>query len=212
MRRLIVSSRLLGLRFLALAGLAVLLSGCASSLSARVTSFQQWPAQAQGETYRLVPGPEQDASSLEYQAFGDMLRAAIGPTGLVEAKAGEQARFDVGFHYENPVRQSWVRRYDDHFYPGFSPFWGSYGGYYGWGGGVFYSPRVVTVPVDAYKNQLTVTINDNQQNGIQVYRSSAVNESLNDNLIAVMPYLTQAVFDNFPGNNGQVRTVRYELD
>jgi len=24
-----------------------------------------------------------------------------------------------------------------------------------------------------------------------------------------MPYLMQALFDNFPGNNGQVREVRY---
>jgi hypothetical protein len=209
---LFVSARMMSLKLLALAAMAVLLAGCASTLSARVTSFQQWPGNVEGQTYRLVPGPSQDASGLEYQAFADMLRASIGPTGLVEAAAGRSARFDVSFHYENPVTQTWVERYDDRFYPGFSPFWGYYGGYYGWGGGMFYSPPVVSVPVDAYKNQLTVTITDNQQNGRQVYRSSAVNESLNDNLAGVMPYLAQAVFDGFPGNNGQVRTVRYQLD
>ena len=70
----------------------------------------------------------------------------------------------------------------------------------------------MSVPVDVYNNQLTVTITDSQQNGRQVYRSSAVNESLSDNLAAVMPYLAQAVFDGFPGNTGQVRTVEYQLD
>src|SRR5690606_25786309 len=139
-------------RLMALATAALLLSGCASTLSARVTSFQQWPANVEGETYRLAPGPQQDPNSLEYMAFADMLRAAIGPVGLVEAQPGSPARFDVSFHYENPLTQTWVERYDDRFYPGFSPFWGYYGGRYGCGGSVFYSTSVVSGPVEGNKN------------------------------------------------------------
>src|SRR3546814_338169 len=72
------------------------LAGCATTLSARVTSFQKWPGGVQGETYRLVRGADQP-DSLEYQTYADMVRASIGPVGLVEATAGGKARFGGGW-------------------------------------------------------------------------------------------------------------------
>jgi len=199
-----------------LAGLAImpLLAGCASTLSARVTTFQQWPIGVEGAHYRIAPLPSQ-TKTLEYQAFSDMIRAAIGRTGLVEAAAGAPARFEVSFDYGNPVTQSFVQQYNDPFFyngfgPGYGPWSGYYGGYGGWGGGMFYSPPIVNVPVQVYKNTLTVVIKDNHRDGAEVYRTTAVNGSTSDNLVTVMPYLARAVFDGFPGNNGQVREISYE--
>jgi len=196
-----------------LAGLACasLLAGCASTLSARVTTFQQWPGDAQGATYRIVP-PSGQGDALEVQAFSDMIRAAIGRTGLVEATQGVKPRFDVQYEYGSPVSQAWVQRYYDPYFDGGFGLWGGFGGYrgWGWGGGFYYTPPVVNVPVQVHKNTLTVTIKDNQRQGAQVYKSSAVNASSGDNLVEVMPYLARAVFDGFPGNNGQVREVNYE--
>ena len=192
------------------AGMAALmfLAGCASTLSARVTTFQQWPADAQGAGYRLVP-PKGD--TLEVQAFSDMVRAAIGRTGLVEAQGGQAPRFDVHFEYGTTTSQEWVQRFHDPYFDGFGPWgWGGYyGGFRGWGGGLYYTPTVVNVPVRVDKNTLTVTINDNQRQGAQVYKSTAVSAS--GSLVEVMPYLAQAVFDGFPGNNGQVRNITYDL-
>lgn len=192
------------------AGVLVLMfmAGCASTLSARVTTFQQWPADAQGATYRVVP-PAGDA--LEVQTFSDMIRAAIGRTGLVEAR-GQQARFDVHYEYGVSTSQEWVQQYQDPYFDSFGPWgWGGYyGGYRGWGGGLYYSPRVVNVPVRVESNSLTVTINDNQRQGAQVYKSTAVSTS--GSLVEVMPYLARAVFDGFPGNNGQVRNITYDID
>lgn len=191
-----------------LAAALLILSGCASTLAARVTTYQQWPVGVQGEYYRIVPAPDQ-SGNLQFGAFSDMLRAAIGVTGLREATGGAQARFDVHFEYENPARQIWVQRYDD---PFFYPGWPGFGGYYGgWGGSVFYAPRTVHVPVEIYRNTLTVTIFDRHANSREVYRATAVNSSQSDSLDAVMPYLMQAIFDGFPGNNGQVKEVRYEV-
>jgi len=191
---------------------ALLLAGCASTLSARVTTYEQWPADAPGQTYTMKPTPDQ-AGNLEYQAFSDMIRASIGRTGLVEAQSGQTARFNVSFSYSNPMSQSWVQQYADPFFPGppMAPWGGYYGGRFGFGGGVFYSPPVVNVPVNVYKNTLTVTISDNRRNGAEVYRSSTVSISDSDNLPAVMPYLTRAIFDGFPANNGSVRDLTYEL-
>src|SRR5699024_4135389 len=108
-----------------------------------------------------------------------------------------------------------VQRYRDPYMDGwgFSPFFGGvYGGRggWGWGSGIYMAPSVVNVPIEVYRNTLTITIKDNENHGMEVYRSSAVNVSDTDKLAATMPYLSQAVFDGFPGNNGQVREVRYE--
>jgi len=199
-------------RCCALLATAVLVAGCASTLSARVTSYQQWPADASGASYRIVPAPTQ-VNNLEFQAVSEMIRSSIGPTGLVEARAGVSPRFDVHIEYDSAMSRAWTQRYHDPYVRdgwGFGPAFGHYGGYGGWGGGVFMSSGTSSVPVDVYKNTLTVIIRDNQNNDAEVYRSSAVNMSSSDNLQEVMPYLAQAVFDGFPGNNGQVREVEYD--
>ncbi len=207
------------LRCWAIAVSVVMVSGCASTLSARVTSFQQWPPDAQGASYRIVPGAGQ-RNNLEFDAVSDMVRASIGPVGLVEDtsprsdKSKPSARFDVHIEYSNPATQTWVQRYADPYLNdgwGFGPAFGWSGGYRYWGGSVFYSPPVENVPVTAYKNTLTVIMNDNRNNGAEVYRSTAVNLSGADDLLQAMPYLARAVFDGFPGNNGQVKEVKYPL-
>src|SRR3546814_12479909 len=93
------------------------LAGCATTLSARVTSFQKWPGGVQGETYRLVRGADQP-DSLGYQTSADMVRASIGPVGLVEAQAGGQARFAGSFRHGDTQDHEWVTRYDAHYFPG----------------------------------------------------------------------------------------------
>src|SRR5690606_9505949 len=206
-----VMKGLRGIWLMWLAAAALLLSGCASTLSARVTTYQQWPVGVQGEYYRILPSGNQ-AGNLQFSAYADMLRAAIGPTGLREAGPGAEPRFEVRLEYGNPVKQGWVQRYDDpFFYPGWPAFGGYYGGWGGWGGGIFYSPRVVNVSVEVYRNTLTVVIHDLAMQEQEVYRATAVHNSDSDSLDAVMPYLMQAIFDDFPGNNGQTKVVKYEL-
>lgn len=207
-----VSKRSLRISGIWLAATLLALGGCASTLSARVTTYQQWPVGAQGEYYRIAPTSLQ-AGNLQFGAYADMLRAAIGPIGLREAVGDATPRFDVRFEYGNPVKQVWERRYEDaYMYHGWPGWGGYYGGWGGWGGGImYYSPRTVSVPVDVYRNTLTVTISDRQDNGRDVYQSTAVHNSRTENLDSVMPYLMQAIFDGFPGNNGQVKEVRYQL-
>lgn len=178
---------------------ACLMAGCATTLSARVTRFQKWPADADGATYRLAPEAGQ-AGDLEYEAFADMVRAAIGPVGLVEAKSGQGARFDVSFTYGTKKGVEWVTRYAD--FPPYGPPWGYYGPF---------GPPMVNVPVTVYSDELTVIIKDSRQRGAEVYRATAVTETSGKNLPQVMPYLAHAVFDHFPGNNGQVMTVQYKM-
>ena len=213
MSSLNVSNRFRRLWGVWLAAALLALGGCASTLSARVTTYQQWPVGVQGEYYRIVASPEQ-SGNLQFGAFSDMLRAAIGPVGLREAQGSAPARFDVHMQYGSPQRQGWTQRYNDPYWNGgwMGPrFGGYYGGWSGWGGGIFFTPSVVNVPVNYYRHTLTVTIFDQQQGGQEVYRATAIHNSDTENLDAVMPYLMQAIFDGFPGNNGQERVIRYDL-
>ncbi|WP_454006583.1 DUF4136 domain-containing protein [Alcaligenes sp. Marseille-Q7550] len=198
---------------LAALGLVALATGCAApSWSAKLTRYQQWPAQTNGETYRLMSTDAQ-RGNLQYQSFADSVRSAIGVTGLVEAQAGTPARFVVEIDYGNPQEQSWVPQYADSFYGPMG--WGMGRGYFapndGWAGGFFYSPPVVNVPVTLYRNYLNVVIRDNRQQQAEVYRATAVSYSQSDNLAVQMPFLSQAIFDGFPGNNGQVIDIEYQL-
>src|SRR3546814_520057 len=154
-------------------------AGGSSTISVLVTSFLQWHSDVSGKDYRIVPAANQ-VNNLEFESIADTVRAAIGPTGLVEAGSASKARFDVHISYDNPVTQTWVQRYNDPYLNDgwFGPaFGGYYGGFGGWGGGVYMSPSVSNVPVNVYKNTLTISIKDNRNNEHEVYRSSAVNVS-----------------------------------
>ena len=74
--------------------LALMLGGCASVFSAQVTRYQQWPENTLGATY-WIEADESQRNNLQFQNYADTVRAALGPTGLVEASSAGAARFAV---------------------------------------------------------------------------------------------------------------------
>src|SRR5690606_5365620 len=103
-----VKETAIGLRLIIGVALMMVLAGCASTLSAKVTTFQQWPADAQGATYKVVPPAGND---LEVQAFADMIRAAMWRIGLAVSPPLQATRFDVLFSYCVFITEEWARRY-----------------------------------------------------------------------------------------------------
>ncbi|HLS18130.1 MAG TPA: DUF4136 domain-containing protein [Paenalcaligenes sp.] len=194
--------------FIMVVGL-LLLGGCAQTWSARVQQFEQWPDNAADATYHIELSDEQQ-NNLEFQAVADAVRAAIGSVGLVESDA-DNARFTLRVDFHNPLQRRWVERYQG---PMFSPFGGFWGGGAGpfWGGGIYYGPDWVVTPVDVYENQLTVRLLDNEQAGKEVYRATARSESEEEELLMQLSLLAQAVFEDFPGINGQTRIIEKRLD
>lgn len=199
-------------------GVVLALGGCAATVPARVTTFQQWPADAVGSSWKLATSNEQ-RDSLEYRQYADMVRSAMGPVGLVEAKPGQAARFAVALDYgTEPVKIQVERSYD----PFYSP-WGpyGYGGFgrrgragigFGYGFGAPYPPTWSTTTIDASRSYLKVEIRDTSRGDAKVYESTAVNTGSGGSMPEVMPYLVRAIFDRFPDTNGQVRTINYEVE
>jgi hypothetical protein len=181
--------------------LALSLGGCASVFSAQVSRFQQWPSDAAGASYWIEPDAAQ-RNNLQFQTYADSVRAALGPTGLVEAADESQARFTVHLDYSSPRERVWEQYPVDPYY-GPGPFYRPWR----WG----YGPAVGYAAVDIYRLTLSVRIDDRSQHGHEVFRATAQAGSPRDQLGAAMPYLARALFDHFPGRNGEVIQVRYPV-
>lgn len=209
-----------GPRIAAVSVLAMaVLAGCTTNqFAARVTTFQQWPSDAAGQSYRFTPLPAEKIT-LEYQSYQELLRASLRGIGLVEAQPwARDARFTVSFSYGIMPFQTW----DDvpaPFYggPAFSyGYFGNHGPGFGWGYNMMfpfggYGPAYAAVPVTAYRNTLDVAIRDNAHGNIEVFQARASHDSGPDAMPRAMPYLVQAIFQDFPNGNGQVRTVTIPL-
>src|SRR5690606_38848141 len=117
------------IRLLFQASLVLALAGCAATVPARVTTFQQWPADAVGASWKF-DATQAQRDSLEYREYADMVRSGLGPTGLIEARPGQAARFTVSLSYGTEPVQVRIER------PAYDPFYGPWGGWgpYGFGG------------------------------------------------------------------------------
>lgn len=190
----------------------IMMTGCASSWSAKVTTYQHWPVELYQARYHIEPGPDQK-NSLEFQAVADSVRVAMGAAGLVEG--GEESRLVVTIKYGNPVKKEWVERYVDPYDPFLygGPFstrvWGGFG--IGHFGGVYSPmPRYVSVPMEIYSNTLNVIIKDRENEMAEVFNATSINKSDKDELINIIPLLAKATFTNFPGANGTVQDVTFK--
>ena len=218
-----------GRRLLRVVGLALLAplmaaaSGCASYMSAQVTSFHQLTPQHKLEGKRFVIEPtSEQKDSLEYRAYADLVRQALVRNGLVNA-AGGNADLGVVLRYSidngKPVNYS----YPAYGYANYGPVWG-WAPYRG-PGGVHYV-WTATYPLNygvigtnygqsmLYRRELRVDITD--RNGpagsAKVFEGSVVTEGESAALAPVMPNMVRALFSEFPGANGVTRIVNVRTD
>lgn len=194
-------------RWLTLSLGLMLLSACASTWSAKVTTYEHWPQDAYMSTY-YIPLPKNTENQLEFELVADTVRVAMGAVGLVEGD--NSSRLVVSFNYGNPETTEWVERFADPYFSGYYPnttIWGGVNNYR-WNGGFFYDPRLVSVPITIYKNTLNIVIKDKYNNLNEIYNVTVISKSETDNIISVMPYLAKAAFTDFPGINGQVKYIK----
>lgn len=196
-----------------LAASVALLAGCASTLTAKVTRFNQWPTDAAGHTYSFTAAEPQ--RELEVGAYQAQVSTELERIGLRAAPAGQAGRFMVQLmanmtererkKLEPVYRDEWM------YVPTYRDAHGNLrGGYWvpdAWGPR-YVGDRQVTRKVQVSRLQVHITEPGTKRT---VFEATAVNEGTGEDLVEVVPYLVRAMFQDFPGANGQVRRLTFDL-
>lgn len=194
----------------------VTLGGCATGLPTQVSRFNALPAPS-GQSFVIEAANEEDRGGLEFSRYADLVRQHLVAQGYREASGRGDATLIVRLDYGVDDGRQQVRvtpdpfagsfgygRFGRPFYPRFglrgrrSPFyWGWHDPF--WGGG----DRVDAVTV--YNSFVDLDIR-RASDGQAVFEGLAQARSRRNELTTLVPNLVEALFTNFPGNNGE--TVR----
>jgi hypothetical protein len=200
--------------------LLALLSGCASPITARVSSFQQWPADVVGSSFGFL-APVDHTRELEQASYAGLVAVELNKQGLQAAASGQPARILVDLNVSSQLENRSYSRpvYQDQYVyrPGFRDAAGRiYPGY--WMPDPF-GPRYVgnqqlmqTVQVSSLRLRLLDTQGPAGSSPRTVFESTATHEGSPAPLPSVVPYLVRAVFEGFPGANGREQVVRFKPD
>ncbi|SFU84118.1 protein of unknown function [Polaromonas sp. YR568] len=200
---------------------AALLTACASPITTRVTSFNQWPADAAGSTFSYIT-PMDTTRQLEQATYEGYVQAELEKRGLQRAPAGQAGRLQVDVTTSSRSdEKTWLQPvYQDNmvFIP---PYRDAAGRFYG-GGWVPdpFGPRYIgdrQMSMTIYTSSLRLRLLDTKDTPPgkpprTVFESRAMYEGGTSELPLVVPYLVRAVFDDFPGQNGQVRIVKFDSE
>ncbi|CAH0495492.1 DUF4136 domain-containing protein [Novosphingobium sp. CECT 9465] len=198
------------------------LGGCATPFKADVQRYQSQLPAPQGQTFAIVADDPKDAGGLEFSQYASLVAAQMRKLGYAPASP-ESADMIVRFDYGVDQGRDRIRQ------TGFNdPYWGAWGGWgggywgrpgfygrrgwgYGWydpfffgGGGFGNSIDVVTV----YTSGVDLKI-DRRADGQRLFEGKAEAASQSNRLSYVVPNLVEAMFTDFPGNNGE--TVRISI-
>ncbi len=196
---------------------ALLLSGCASTVTTDVTAFRQpgWQNDPP-RTYAFdaEKGQEQQGQ-LDRATYQNWIADALSGHGFTQVPRS-QARYLVSFDFDSDPRLVRVHEtyYPDPWYP-WGPYWGPYGYYrpwgpWGWGPG-YWPPQTVIRDVPATLASLRVFIREAAGNK-RVYQVTAQNLSEGSTMPGLMPYLVRSAFAEFPMESGRPRRVTLEVD
>ena len=202
-----------------LAAIVVLvLTACASPITAKVTSFNQWPADTAGATFSFIR-PVNALNDLEQQAYEGKVQVELEKLGLNRAAPGQVGRIQVDVVTGNGTRNKQFREavYRDNYiyHPPYRDAAGNvFNGF--WApdqfGSRYVGDRTVTRTVQV--SNLRLRLLDAQGNAPgkprAVFESRAVYEGSNEDLATLVPFLVRAVFDDFPGQNARVRNVKFD--
>lgn len=197
---------------------AVGLSACAQSFNAQVSRFSAELPAPQGQTFAVVASDPAMKGGLEFAQYAKLVDAQMVRLGYAQGDP-ESAQLIVKFDYGVDNGRQRVRT------TGFGdPFWSPWYGYRGWGywgGAMGYYPRSAwgwgwydpwfdngTDSYIVYTSKISLTVN-RKDDGKRLFEGRAEAVSTSNRLQYLVPNLIQAMFTNFPGNNGE--TVRISI-
>lgn len=195
------------MRIIFLALMALTMSACTSTMNSEVASFYE-TVPAKGQSFTIAAMDEKKQGGIEFGRYAQLLAEGLEKQGYRYVEAGE-ADLVVRFDYEVSNGEDRLKVIPDPSYPGA----------FGWGLGMrwgYYDPfampyfyggmrRDEVIPVTVYTRKLAVSITQDDK---VVYETRLASTSRRKDLTAEMPLLVDSLFAGFPGENGQLRTVR----
>lgn len=182
--------------------LCVLLAGCASSVRTRLNTFMAPDAEFGRGTIAIQAAGEGSGDSLEFGFYRERLAEHLQNQGYTLAGA-EEAEYIARLGYDVERVDSEVRSPNVMFTTGF-------GSYYRRGGVGFVfgdAPRYEEEYLRRLKLIITRTPDEIGGEPRRVYEATALSEGTCPIMSVVFDEMLAAVFQNFPGENGAVKTV-----
>lgn len=191
------------------------LAACAPSFKADVSRFQAQLPAPQGQSFAVVAEDPALAGGLEFALYADLVAAEMAELGYNRAASPETANLLVRFDYDVDNGRERVRT------TGFAgdPFFGPWGGFGGFGfrrnfAFGFYDPFLAGPEVRSYTvytSGVEMKI-DNAATGERLFEGQAQAVSRSNRLQSLVPNLVDALFTDFPGNNGETLRITIRDD
>lgn len=203
------------LRLVLAGALAVGLSACAPSFNADVSRFQAQLPAPQGQSFAVIADDPALAGGLEFAMYADLVATEMAKLGYSRAASPETANLLVRFDYDVDNGRERVRTTGFAGDPFFGP-WGGFGGFgfrrsYAFG---FYDPFLAGPEVRSYTvytSGVEMKI-DNAATGERLFEGQAQAVSRSNRLQSLVPNLVDALFTDFPGNNGETLRITIRED
>lgn len=178
---------------------SLLLAACASEVTSQVTRFHRI-APPHGETIAILPMDKALRGSLEFASYAALVAkrlSAIGYTVVTSGTPELYAKMSYGVGSGETRIQAWNGAYVHyHFY------FGHPHPYYM--GAWWDEPSVYAYTV--YPRRLDIDI-VKARDGKMIFEGKVKSYGRQSDLTEVMPYLVDAMFQNFPGESGVTRVV-----
>ena len=190
--------------------IALVTTGCTPGVSCDVYRLHQLPAPT-GETIAIVAADQNLQNSLEFQNFEAFFQERLSNAGYTPvaeiADATLIAEIEYSIREGQPrAMSSWPRCSYRYYYRRGEPFNPQWDGYRCW------EPPVVST-IAQYVRELRMDIRPaDQPQSEPLFEGRATSIGLNRHLDEIMPFLVAAIFDNFPGESGQWKTIFIEED
>lgn len=188
---------------------SVALASCASQLRSDVSSWHQLQRPS-GETFVIVAKDGAKRGSIEFAHYAEMISQQLQRIGYNAARSSEQPQLVVRIDYGISDGRSQVRSYGGYGHFGYGHY-----GYYGhpWGYGYGYPHYYNDVrSYTVYTRRLEMEIAPASNNAVNLFESKVISDGRNNRLQEVMPYLVEAMFQDFPGPSGVTRRVTVDIE
>jgi len=213
MPRLAVSASRAALRALLTCGLIAAtaqLSACGPHMvSSNVLRFNELSAAPRGGNFAIVPEKDQEGS-LEFRAYADMVARRLEGLGYKRTDKADRADLVVSLNYG--VDDGRVETWSTPIYS-YNDYWRRY-----YGRAADWPPAYIeplgsdTHSTTVFTHRLDLRISDarKQRQGQRenLFEGRAVTERQTREPVTTVPILIQALFENFPGQNGVPTTIR----